>query len=68
MPRALTLLYDFILSDAQPLLVARDYVATSTKVPSPIDIRRLHMMDSAKVLAEGDKWQRLYTQIINSRN
>jgi iron(III) transport system substrate-binding protein len=66
-PYAAMLLYDFMLSDAQPILVARDYVATSTKVPSPIDIRKLHMMDTAKVLADSDKWQKLYTQIINSR-
>jgi iron(III) transport system substrate-binding protein len=65
-PSAAMLLYDFMLSDAQPILVARDYVATSRKVPSPIDVGRLHMMDSAKALADGDKWQTLYTQIINS--
>ncbi len=27
----------------------------------------IHMLDASKVVAEGEKWQRLYTQIITSR-
>jgi hypothetical protein len=27
----------------------------------------VHVMDSAKVLQEGEKWQRLYTQVISTR-
>jgi iron(III) transport system substrate-binding protein len=66
-PHAAVLLFDFVLSDAQRLFADRDYVVTNTKIPSPLDRNRIHMLDAAKVVAEGDKWQRLYTQIITSR-
>ena len=45
----------------------RHYVATSLKIASPLDRASVHMLDASKVAAEGDKWQRLYTQIINAR-
>jgi iron(III) transport system substrate-binding protein len=66
-PHAAVLLFDFILSDAQKLFADRDYVVTSTKVASPLDRSKIHMLDAAKVLTDGEKWQRLYTQIITSR-
>ena len=66
-PHAAVLLFDFVLSDAQQLFADRHYVATSMKVASPLDRASIHMLDAAKVVAEGEKWQRLYTQIINAR-
>ena len=66
-PSAAVLMYDFILSDGQTIFADRDYVATSTKVASPLDRSKLTVMDSAKALVEGDKWQRLYTEIVSSR-
>jgi iron(III) transport system substrate-binding protein len=66
-PYAAVLLFDFVLSDAQKLFADRDYVVTSTKVASPLDRNTINMLDAAKVVAEGEKWQRLYTQIITSR-
>src|SRR4051812_24749114 len=66
-PYAAMLFFDFMLSDAQKLLLDRDYVVTSTKFASTIDPRTLTMMDAAKILQDGDKWQRLYTQIITGR-
>jgi iron(III) transport system substrate-binding protein len=56
-----------MLSDAQKILVDRDYVVTSNKAPSPLDRATLTMMDAAQILHEGDKWQRLYTQVISGR-
>jgi iron(III) transport system substrate-binding protein len=67
-PAAAVLMYDFILSDGQKILADRDYVATSTKVASPLDRAKLTVMDSAKALAEGDRWQRLYTEIVSARH
>ena len=64
-PSAAVLMFDFMLSDAQKILADRDYVATSRKVGSPLDRDRLTVMDSAAVLAQGDKWERLYDQIIS---
>ena len=66
-PYAAVLLFDFMLSEAQPLFADRDYVVTNTKVPSPLPRESIHMLDAAKVVAEGDRWQRLYTQIITAR-
>jgi iron(III) transport system substrate-binding protein len=65
-PAAAVLMFDFMLSDAQKLLAERNYVTTSSKIASPIDRNSLTVMDSAKALAQGDKWERLYTEIISS--
>ena len=67
-PHAAMLFFDFMLSDAQKLLVERDYVVTSTKVRlGDRPAVRCTMMDAAKILQDGDKWQRLYTQVITGR-
>jgi iron(III) transport system substrate-binding protein len=66
-PSAAVLMFDFMLSDGQKILAERDYVATSQKVASPLDRDRLTVMDSATALAQGDKWEKLYHQIISSR-
>src|SRR5216684_968900 len=66
-PHAALLFLDFMLSDAQSILADRDYVVTSTRVPAPLDRSTLKVLDSAKVLADGDKWRRLYAGVIASR-
>jgi iron(III) transport system substrate-binding protein len=66
-PHAALLFLDFMLADAQKLLAERDYVVTSSKVAAPLDRNTLKVVDAAKVLAEGDRWQRLYTGAISSR-
>jgi iron(III) transport system substrate-binding protein len=66
-PHAAVLLFDFMLSEGQQLFADRDYVVSSTKVKSPVDRNSIHVLDAAKVLAEGDKWQKLYSQVITSR-
>jgi iron(III) transport system substrate-binding protein len=65
-PSAAVLMFDFMLSDAQKILAERHYVTTSSKVDSPIDRNSLTVMDSAQALAQGDKWERLYAEIISS--
>jgi iron(III) transport system substrate-binding protein len=67
-PAAAVLMFDFMLSDAQKILADRDYVVTSGKVASPLDRNALTVMDSAKALAEGEKWERLYTEIISMQH
>src|SRR6266852_2933569 len=66
-PAGAMLFLDFMLSDAQSILAGRDYVVTSTRVPAPLDRSTLKVLDSAKVLADGDKWRRLYAGVITSR-
>jgi len=65
-PHAAILFFDFMLSDGQRILKDRDYVVTDQNVSSPLDRSRIHVMDSAKILAQGEDWQRLYTQVITS--
>jgi len=67
-PYATVLFYDFMLSDAQKLLAERDYVVTNSKFPSALDRKTLTVIDSGQVLQDGDKWQRLYTDVISGRN
>jgi iron(III) transport system substrate-binding protein len=66
-PHAAVLFLDFMLSDAQDILAERGYVVASTRVAAPLDRGSLKMVDSAKLLADGDKWRRLYSDVITSR-
>jgi iron(III) transport system substrate-binding protein len=66
-PHAAVLFLDFMLSDAQDILAERGYVVASTRVAAPLDRGSLKMVDSAKLLADGDKWRRLYSNVITSR-
>lgn len=66
-PHAAVLFLDFMLSDAQKILAERDYVVTSARVAAPLDRSILKVVDSAKVVADGEKWQRLYLGVISSR-
>ena len=53
---------DFMLSDAQSLLADRDFTPTNMKV-RPLDIP-FKVVDPALVLDEGNKWQKLYEEIV----
>jgi iron(III) transport system substrate-binding protein len=66
-PYAAVLFFDFVLSDGQTVLKDRDYVVTSTKVSSPLDRNKIHVMDTAKILADGQNWQEIYSRIIAGR-
>jgi ABC-type Fe3+ transport system substrate-binding protein len=66
-PHAAMLFLDFMLSDAQTILAERDYVVTSSKVAAPLDRAALRLLDTARILADGDKWQRLYSGVISLR-
>jgi iron(III) transport system substrate-binding protein len=66
-PYAATLFFDFVLSDAQKVFADRDYVATSRKVASPLDRDKIMVMDSAKMLKDSERWQRLYAEVISRR-
>jgi iron(III) transport system substrate-binding protein len=63
-PNAAVLFYDFMLSDAQPILAKHDYMPASIKVPTPLPKLPLQFMDHKMVLDENDKWEKLYQQII----
>jgi iron(III) transport system substrate-binding protein len=61
-PHAAILFLDFMLSDAQSLLLGRDFTPTNMTV-KPLDIP-FRLVDPARVLDEGDKWQKLYEEIV----
>jgi len=66
-PHAAMLFLDFMLSDAQIILAERDYVVSSTRLAAPLDRDALKVLDAVRVLADGDKWQRLYSGVISLR-
>ena len=64
-PHAALLYYDFMLGDeAQKILGERDFVPASRNVPSPLANVPLVVVDPAQLLDDGDKWSRLYDEIV----
>jgi len=60
-PNAGVLFFDFMLSDAQPLLAKRDFIPTSSKIDTPFSKMRVKLVDPRIVLDEHAKWDKLYT-------
>ena len=57
-----------LLSDeAQKLMLAIEYVPTSTQVPSPLTKRRFTWVDPAVALDQRDKWARSCEEVILKR-
>lgn len=67
-PHAAVLFFDFMLSDAQPLLLQRDFVPTSRKVDTPLNKVPLKFVDPKVVLDESEKWSKLYDEIITKQS
>lgn len=63
-PNAAALFYDFMLSDAQKLLLERDFVPTSKTVDTQLNKMPIKFVDPRVILDEGDKWLKLYDEII----
>jgi iron(III) transport system substrate-binding protein len=63
-PHAAMLLYDFMLSEAQPILAKNDLVPTNLRfnaLPAGID---LTFMDPAQMIDEGAKWNALWERTV----
>jgi iron(III) transport system substrate-binding protein len=68
-PHAAMLFYDFVLStDGQDVLRQREFIPTSTKVNSVLSGLKVHFEDPAIQLDEGDKWQKLFREVIGQRS
>jgi iron(III) transport system substrate-binding protein len=67
-PNAAVLFYDFMISDAQPILLKRDYVPTSKKVDTKLNKMPIKFVDPRIVLDEGPKWSKLYEDIITKQS
>jgi iron(III) transport system substrate-binding protein len=66
-PNAAVLFIDFLLSDGQAILAKRDFFPTNIKVkPLPQGIA-LTVADPVKLLDEGDKWQKLFKEIVTNQ-
>jgi len=63
-PYAAMLFYDFLISDAQPILASRAFVPASAKIETSIDRSQLKLIDSAAMLDQAKKWQELYQRTI----
>jgi iron(III) transport system substrate-binding protein len=67
-PNAAVLFIDFLLSDGQAILAKRDFFPTNVKVkPLPQGIA-LTVADPVKLLDEGDKWQKLFKEIVTNQS
>jgi iron(III) transport system substrate-binding protein len=66
-PNAAMLFYDYLLTDAQKLLVEMDYVPVNTKVESPVKNIKMTLVDAATALDENDKWTKLFEDIFVKR-
>lgn len=67
-PNAAVLFFDFMLTDAQPLLLERDFVPTSRKVDTPLNKVPLKFIDPKVILDENEKWTKLYEEIITKQS
>src|SRR5215510_8842134 len=61
-PHGAVLFLDFMLSDAQRVLLDRDFTPTNMKV-KPLNVA-FNVIDPAQILDQGDKWQKLYDEIV----
>jgi ABC-type Fe3+ transport system substrate-binding protein len=64
-PNAAVLFYDFMISEAQFLLLERDFVPTSRKIKTKLNQFPIKFVDPGDMLDHQEKWTKLYEQIIN---
>jgi iron(III) transport system substrate-binding protein len=67
-PYAAVLFYDFMLGDAQSLLLERDFVPTSRKIETPLNQGPIKFVDPSAILDEYPKWTKLYQEIIGRQS
>ena len=63
-PHAALLFFDFMLSEAQPILASRQMFPTGLKAQTQPEDLRLSFVDPATVIDEGDKWEKLFNEIV----
>ncbi len=65
-PNAAVLFFDFMLTDAQDLMLKRDFIPTSKRVTTALNRFPLQFVDPKVVLDENEKWSKLYREIIGT--
>ncbi len=63
-PNAALLFHEYMLTDAQPLMVGIDYVPTNTTVPSPLKGVKIIITDPIRTLDESEKWGKLFDDTV----
>ena len=63
-PHAAVLFFDFMLSDAQELLLKRDFIPTSKRIKTHLNQMPIKFIDPKVILDEEAKWNKLYQEII----
>lgn len=66
-PHSAVLFFDFMLSDAQQILVHRDFVPTSKKVFTPLNKMPIKFVDPKIILDQSEKWNKLYSEIVTKQ-
>ncbi|HEY4318936.1 MAG TPA: extracellular solute-binding protein [Herbaspirillum sp.] len=62
-PNAAVLFFDFMLSDAQPILQNHHFVMSGKKMKTALSEMPLKFIDSKVTLDENDKWSKLFEDI-----
>ena len=66
-PHAALLFQDFELTEGQVILGKRDFIPTSTKVPSNLNKMPLTFANPKTTLDDGHKWNKIYDDIFNRK-
>jgi iron(III) transport system substrate-binding protein len=66
-PAAALLFHEYMLTDAQALMVGIDYVPTNTKVASPLKGVKILLTDPIGSLDEAEKWTKLFDETVIKR-
>jgi len=66
-PNAALLFHEYMLTDAQLLLVGIDYVPTNTKVDSPLKGVKIVITDPVRSLDDAAKWEKLFDDTVINR-
>jgi iron(III) transport system substrate-binding protein len=67
-PHAALLFQDFELTDGQVILGKRDFIPTSTKVPSNLNKMPLIFANPKTTLDDGQKWNKIYDEIFSRKS
>jgi len=67
-PHAALLFQDFELTEGQVILGKRDFIPTSTKVPSNLNKMPLTFANPKTTLDDGQKWNKIYDEIFSRKS
>jgi iron(III) transport system substrate-binding protein len=66
-PYAAMLLFDFFLGEGQAILAARNFVPSSSKVPSPFGDMPIKFIDPAEAIDKQDQWLKTWQDVVVKR-